>query len=152
MELAPGEVGLVRPKAWSMRTELRRGSEAIAVLSPPQRFGRSATARVGERTYVLTKGGPRSPQVRLRELGSEEDLAVLEHTGAARAHIVWKDEEYELTLADEGWELRSPRRGLLLTVRRDPRDPSQGRVAVDVVVPDVLLLLLAWFAVRELEC
>jgi len=152
MELTPGELDLVRPRAWSMRTELRRGIEVIATLSPPQRFGRAATVKVEGKTYVLSRGGVRSTQVRLRELAASEDLGVLEYTGAARGRIAMGGREYELLLTDGRWELRSPERGLLLTIQRGSKDPSQARVVVDITVPDVLLLLLAWFAIRELEC
>ncbi|NLK24981.1 MAG: hypothetical protein GX307_00155 [Euryarchaeota archaeon] len=154
MELTPGEITVVRPKAWSMWTELRRDGEVIATLSSPRFFGRSITAHAAGKAYVLTKGGARALKARLRERGEKEDIIVLDYTGASRGRFGLGGDEYELFQTESGsWELHSCDSGHILTVLQDINDHSQGKIVVDIADKDLLLLLLlSWFAIRALEC
>jgi hypothetical protein len=52
-----GSLEWVRPKAWKMDWELRKGEKVVATMSSPKMFGTSVTATFGEDHYSLRKGG-----------------------------------------------------------------------------------------------
>ena len=128
------EYSIVRPKAWSMRTEFRAGSEVLADLSGAKSFGRKATATVGDKTYILSTGGKKVLISRMRESGKVDDVAVMEHISATKGAIVTGGAAYELTFV------------------RDLKDPSQGRIVIDLPDDNALTLaLLGWLALRSME-
>ena len=147
------EYSIVRPKAWSMRTEFRAGSEVLADLSGAKSFGRKATATVGDKTYILSTGGKKVLISRMRESGKMEDVVVMEHTAAAKGVMTMGGSVYELSRSPDGqWTIVSAERGPLLTFVCDPKDPSQGRIVIDLPDDNALLLaLLGWFSLRAME-
>ncbi len=151
--MTAGELRIIRPKAWSMRTEFREGDTLLAVLTGSKSFGRKAAATIGGQTYVLSTGGKRALFSRMRESGRMDDVAVMEHVGAARGSIVIGDATYELSRSPDGrWTIRSEERGPLLTFVRDVKDPSQGRVVIELQDDNALTLaLLGWFSLRSME-
>ncbi|HOB37534.1 MAG TPA: hypothetical protein PLD09_03850 [Methanomassiliicoccaceae archaeon] len=148
------EYVIVRPRAWSMRTEFREGEKVVAVLSGSKSFGRKAVATMDDKVFVLSTGGKRALRSRMRAAGQTDDIALMEHTHAMTGAISIGDEAYELTRTIDGpWEVRSTRRGLVMTFVRDPKDPSQGRAVMDLQDENALTLaVLAWFALRTMEC
>ena len=50
------EYVIVRPRAWSMRTEFREGEKVVAVLSGSKSFGRKAVATMDDKVFVLSTG------------------------------------------------------------------------------------------------
>lgn len=148
------EIVIVRPKAWSMKTELRVDGKVVATLSGSKSFGRKAVAKVGDKTYVLSSGGKNDLRSRLRESGELSDIMLMEHTGAAKGTITIGGSTYELSRSLDGpWEIRSAARGLIMTFIRDAKDLSQGRAVMDVQDDNALMLaLFTWFALRSMEC
>lgn len=149
----PGEFRIIRPKAWSMRTELRDGEALLATLSGAKSFGRKAVAAIGDRTYILSTGGKRTLISRMRESGKGDDAAVMEHVAASRGAMLIDGTAYELSRSPGGlWTIGSEERGTVLTFMRDPKDPSQGRVVIDHQDGNALTLaILAWFSLRSME-
>lgn len=147
------ELAIVRPRAWSMRTEFRSGDAVQAVLSGDKVFGRRATATVGGRMYMLSSGGKNRLISRMRESGKTQDAAVMEHTAAAKGIMTIGGEAYELSRSPNGvWTIASGERGPLLWYARDPKDPSQGKAVIGLPDENALLLaLLGWFALRTME-
>lgn len=150
-----GRLRWERPRAWSMRTDLYLGEEAVATLSPPRRFGTEAVARSGEEVFILTKGGIRRPQLKIRSASSREALAVLDYVAAGRGEITFRsDGKFVLERSLDGtWSMRSVDRGLVFSIRREPGEITRSVVDVDIKERSLLpLLLLAQFAIQSSEC
>lgn len=151
--MSGSELSIVRPRAWSMRTEIRGGDDMMAVLSGAKSFGRKAVATVGDRTFVLSTGGKRALTTRMRESGRMDDAVVMKHTAAAKGEIAIGDAAYELSrLPDGRWQIVSKERGPVMTIVRDAKDPSQGRAVMELQDDNALtLVLVSWFALRTME-
>ncbi len=156
ISLPAGTLDWIRPKAWKMDWELRRGSEAIARMASPSMFGTTVRASMGSENLVLRKGGLRRPGAAMRRAGESEDIALLEFDALDRGTVAMGGTVYR-------WERREPKGtwamtredgATLFTVYRDVRSKyPTGKV--EVLTEDESsgpLLLLTWFMISTSDC
>jgi hypothetical protein len=157
MSLSLGEMEWVRPKAWKMDWELRRGGEVIARMASPSFFGTTVRASLGDEHYVNRKGGLRRPGAAIARLGVSGDIARLELDSLDRGTVVVNDStvfRWERKDPSGTWVMSRDDGTALFSVFRDAqsRYPS-GKVKILAEDDSTgILLLLAWFVVSTAEC
>ena len=157
MSLPPGELEWIRPKAWKMDWELRRGTEVLARMSSPSFFGTTVRASMGSENYVNRKGGLRKPGAAISRLGENEDLATLEFDALDRGNVILKDgTSYRWQRRDPPgtWVMSRDDGTMLFTIYRDVRSKyPTGKVMVHGEDRNNgILLILSWFMVSTTDC
>jgi hypothetical protein len=157
MTIPTGGMEWIRPKAWKMDWELRRGSEILARMASPSFFGTTVRASLGDEHYVNRKGGLRKPGAAISRVGETGDIAQLEFDALDRGTVVFTDgTTYRWERRDPigTWAMSREDGTTLFTIFRDARSkyPS-GKV--EVMGEDRMngiLLLLTWFMISTTDC
>lgn len=147
----------MRPKAWKMDWELRRGSEVAATLASPSLFGTTARASLGTERYVSRKGGVRRPGASIAMVGKAGELATLEFAALDHGTLVLTDgTTYLWRKSDPAgtWLVSREDGTTLFTIHRDLGGKSlTGKV--EVLATDRyngILLILLWFTISNTDC
>jgi hypothetical protein len=147
----------IRPKAWKMDWELRKGVKVLATISSPGFFGTSVRATVDDKGYIIRKGGLRKPGAALTRSGDRVPLALMEFDALGKGTVRFASGsiyQWQRTTIEGEWTMSQEGRGSIFTVLFDTRAkyPS-GKVLVDIIDPWMgELLVLAWFLISTTEC
>ncbi|MBI0584010.1 MAG: hypothetical protein ISF22_07260 [Methanomassiliicoccus sp.] len=152
-----GESEWVRPKAWKMDWELRKGREVMAKMFSPSMFGTAVRASFGNELFSLRKGGLRRPGAAIARLGEKDDLALLSFDAMGRGRVTFTDGTvyiWERAADARTWTVTREAAGALFSITRDARSKyPTGKVIVIAPDPFIhILMLLTWFIITTGEC